>query len=155
MRKSSIFFALAIVVTCCSVDKNKVYEELATIPVKGWLASEPVKFDMPVNDTTKAYDILLHLRNSGRYSYSNIWFFIETKSPKGNTLKDTFEIMLADDMGRWLGNGIGDVNNLLAPYKENIMFPVSGIYQVTITQAMREESLKNILDLGLLLQIHQ
>lgn len=154
MNKLCLLFGFIVFGSCSSIDKNKVYEEIVAIPVEGWHASQNYKFDMPVTDTAKVYDILVHLRNSGRYAYSNIWLFIETTSPKGNSLKDTFEIILADDLGRWLGKGIGDVNNILIPYKENILFPVKGVYQVKITQAMREENLKNILDIGLRLQVH-
>jgi gliding motility-associated lipoprotein GldH len=155
MNKIFILFGFIVFTACSPIDKGKVYDEIIAIPSDGWPASQTLIFDVPVADTAKAYDVVLHLRNSGRFAYSNIWLFIETTSPKGNSLKDTFEIMLADDLGRWLGKGIGDVNNILVPYKENILFPVKGIYQVKITQAMREETLKNILDIGLLLQIHQ
>jgi len=154
MNKIFILLGIILCISSCSVDKKKVYEKIVALPSEGWLSSDTYKFDIPVTDTTKAYDILLHLRNSGRYAYSNIWFFIETQSPKGNTLKDTFEIILADDLGRWLGEGIGDVNNILVPYKENILFPVNGVYQITITQAMRDSVLDNVLDLGIRLQYH-
>lgn len=155
MNKIFTLFVVFILISCGSIDTGKVYEEIVAIPSEGWSASQSYKFEMPVTDTTKAYDILLHFRNTGRYAYSNIWLFIESTSPKGNSLKDTFEIELADNLGRWLGEGIGDVNNLLVPYKENILFPVKGVYQVKITQAMREETLKNVLDLGIRLQVHQ
>jgi gliding motility-associated lipoprotein GldH len=154
MNKILILLGLVVTIASCSEDKKKVYEEIYSIPSDGWQASKPLKWDMPVTDISKSYDILLHVRNTGQYAYSNLWLFIETKSPKGNSLRDTLEIVLADDQGRWLGEGISNINHLLVPYKENILFPLIGIYQVTITQAMREEDLKNILDIGVCLQFH-
>jgi gliding motility-associated lipoprotein GldH len=148
-----IYFSLFPLFFSC--DKGKVYEEIVSIPSAGWSANQAIKLDIPVNDISKAYDIMLHFRNSGNYEYSNVWMFIETKSPMGNSLRDTFEIRLADETGKWLGEGIGDVNNMFVPYKKNILFPVRGIYQVTINQAMRDTTLKHVLDFGFRLQYHK
>jgi len=145
-------FAFLIISSC---DKEKVFDEIVAIPSDGWAADKVIKFDMPVNDINKTFDILLHFRNSGSYEYSNVWLFIETKSPNGNSLLDTFEIKLSDDSGKWLGKGIGDVNNMFVPYKQNILFPVRGIYQVSVTQAMRDSTLGHVLDFGLRLQYHK
>jgi gliding motility-associated lipoprotein GldH len=145
----------AIILFFGTCDKGKVFEEIVSIPSGGWAVNQVIKLDVPVNDISKAYDILLHFRNSSSYEYSNIWMFIETKSPKGNSLRDTFEIKLADETGKWFGEGIGDVNNMLVPYKQNILFPVRGIYQVSIVQAMRDSTLKHVLDFGLRLQYHK
>jgi gliding motility-associated lipoprotein GldH len=155
-KKSGIlFFGICFFLIFLSCDKEKVFEEIVTIPSDGWAAGQVIKFDIPVNDITKAYDIILHFRNSGSFEYSNVWLFIETKSPKGNSLRDTFEIKLADNTGKWLGEGIGDVNNMFVPYKKNILFPVRGIYQLTVNQAMRDTTLEHVLDFGLRLQYHK
>ena len=143
---------VALLVSCSN---KQVYEQIHTLPANGWEIDGILHFDMPVTDTTRAYDLLLHLRNKGNYEYSNIWLFIETKSPAGNSLRDTFEIRLTDDSGRWLGKGIGDINEMLVPYKQNVLFPYRGIYAITIQQAMREETLENFLDVGVRLQYHK
>jgi gliding motility-associated lipoprotein GldH len=146
-------FSLIILIGI-SCDKNRVYDHIVSLSSKGWTADKGVEFDMPVDDPRRAYDILLHLRNTGDYKYSNIWLFIETKSPGGNSLRDTFEIKLANESGRWIGKGIGNVYEVLVPYKQNILFPNRGIYQVTISQAMREQAIEHLLDVGLRLQYH-
>jgi gliding motility-associated lipoprotein GldH len=145
---------LSIILIVVSCDKNRVYDHVVALSSDGWNSENAIEFDMPVNDARKAYDILIHLRNSGDYQYSNIWLFIETKSPGGNSLRDTFEIKLADDAGRWLGKGIGNVHELLIPYKQNIVFPDRGVYKVAIWQAMRDQTINQILDIGLRLQFH-
>ena len=155
MIKKIALFGILVLVSCRPFDKGKIFEEVVAIPSDGWPAAQSYNFNMPVTDTTKAYDLLIHFRNTGRYAYNNVWFFIESTSPKGNSVRDTFEIELADQMGRWHGKGIGDVNNMLVPYKQNFMFPLKGIYRIKITQAMREETLKEVLDLGIRLQIHK
>jgi gliding motility-associated lipoprotein GldH len=155
--KGKIFRSIALLIlllTGVSCDKNSVYDHVINFPSAGWASDNAVEFDVPVNDTKRAYDMLIHLRNTGDYKYSNIWLFIETKSPNGNAIRDTFEIKLADDAGRWTGKGIGNVYELLVPYKQNILFPNRGIYQVRIWQAMRDETIDHLLNLGLRLQYH-
>jgi len=145
---------MAIVLIGLSCDKDRVYDHVVALSREGWNAGKGMEFDMPVNDTKKAYDLSIHLRNNGDYKYSNIWLFIEVKSPDGNSVRDTFEIKLANEAGRWTGKGIGNVYELLAPYKKNILFPTRGIYHVTVWQAMRDETLEHLLNLGLCLQYH-
>jgi gliding motility-associated lipoprotein GldH len=147
-----VFILVLIIVLAC--DKKRVYDNVISLPSKGWETTNLIKFDIPVTDITKAYDIFIHFRNNGSYQYSNIWLFIETVSPNDNSLRDTFEIRLADDSGRWLGKGIGDINEMLVPYKQNILFPNRGVYLVTIQQAMREQTLEHVFDIGIRLQYH-
>jgi gliding motility-associated lipoprotein GldH len=157
MNRSTVLlsFGICLVLLNVACENGNVYDEMVTIPSEGWASDRAIKLDVPVSDISKAYDIFIHFRNSGRYEYKNVWLFIETKSPKGNSLRDTFEIDLADETGKWKGNGIGNVNNMLVVYKQNILFPVSGIYQVTVNQAMRDTTLEHVLDFGLRLQYHQ
>ena len=138
-----------------SCDKSRVYDHVYTISDKGWEQDSLLHFSFAVTDTTRPYDILLHIRNGSTYPFSNLWLFIQTTSPAGNILRDTVEIPLADNTGKWLGKGLGDINAMLVPYKRNILFPHKGIYNISVQQAMREQYLKNILDVGVRLQYHE
>jgi len=63
-------------------------------------------------------------------------------------VRDTVGIRLADDNGRWLGKGAASVLSLSYPYRQNIKFPIPGIYVFDIEQAMRVDDLKYIADIG-------
>jgi gliding motility-associated lipoprotein GldH len=89
------------------------------------------------------------VRNTGEYEYSNLYLFVTTHSPSGLALRDTIEVVLADDRGKWLGKGAASVFTLYIPYRQNIRFPLRGIYQFDIEQAMWIEDLKHISDIGL------
>ena len=149
---SGIVIFLSIFYSC---DKNRVYDQVYSLPGEGWNEDSIMHFNFAVTDTSRAYDILIHVRNGGNYQYSNLWLFIRTTAPGGNFLRDTLEIPLADPSGRWLGKGLGDINAMLVPYKTNVLFPHRGLYSITIQQAMRQVSLKNILDIGVRLQYHE
>ena len=79
---------------------------------------------------------------------------MNTYAPNGSVLTDTLEIILADETGRWMGKGIGNVNEMQVPYKQNVFFINRGIFKVSIQHAMRDSTLSGILDIGFRLQYH-
>ena len=102
-----------------------------------------------ISDTVASHNIYINLRNGSQYQYSNIFMFITTHAPNGVSVKDTFEITLADVRGKWLGRGIGrDMSNQVL-YLRNIRFPFRGIYVFDIEQAMWNAELAHIMDVGL------
>jgi gliding motility-associated lipoprotein GldH len=129
-----------------------IYDDIQKISPEGWTAEEIISFRAPVNDTTSSYNIYLHVRNTSKYEYSNLWLFINTIAPNGESIRDTTEFFLADPSGQWLGKGLGAVNTMLLPYKVNVRFPHRGIYTFEIQHGMRKEILENILDVGIRIQ---
>ena len=81
--------------------------------------------------------------------------FIETTSPNGAVMIDTVEFILTDNNGKWLGKGLGSINSLLIPYKSNIRFPYRGIYSFSLQQAMRQDVVDGLKDVGLCIQERQ
>lgn len=160
MKMKQILFAVCIFLFVASCHEGPVFDEVQNIPGRAWDADKPVSFVVQVNDTTMAYDLMVLLRNTNQYSYSNFWLFIETTAPSGVSLRDTFEIQLAGPDGHWLGKGLGSMNTLLVPYKVNIRFPYRGIYTFKMIQAMRDEDklgnrrVKGISDIGLRILPH-
>ena len=69
---------------------------------------------------------------------------------------DTLHYQMADDKGRFLGEGFSQIKENKLFYKEDIQFPNAGDYQLVMYQAMRRngtengiENLEGILDVGL------
>jgi gliding motility-associated lipoprotein GldH len=147
MRKICLIVSLIII--CLSCDKQKVYEQFSTIDHQNWSNSAPLHFNVNINDTASAHNIYIIVRNTGQYEYSNLYLFVTTHSPNGNVLRDTTEIMLANEHGKWLGKGSAAAFTLSYAYKEKIRFPVRGIYQFDIEQAMWIKELRHISHLGL------
>ncbi len=153
-NRSFIVFLIPLILLINCTNKP-LYDRVDSIPSDGWETGNKLMFEFPITDTTLSYDILFHVRNLQNYSYSNIWLFIEIAAPNSFVKRDTFEIMLADDAGRWLGKGIGNINSMLTPYRIETTFPFRGIYKITLQHAMRDELLKNMLDVGIRVQQHQ
>lgn len=97
----------------------------------------------------QTYNLNMHIRNKNNYAYSNIWLFVNIASPNGEQLIDTVEFTLAEPSGKWLGSGLGDLFDNKLPYKQNIAFPDSGTYQISIQQGMRDDVLNGIDAVGI------
>ena len=132
--------------TAC--DSGRVFDQYQEIPGSVWHKDSVVVFRIPVDDTLNNHNLYIQLRNETSYRFSNIWLFIEIVQPGGETMRDTFEVVLAEPSGKWLGDGFGGLKTRQAIYRRDVYFPVSGDFTVSIQHGMREEMLGGIHDVG-------
>lgn len=126
------------------------YEAYVEIPESGWRADSIITFDVTVDDTSAGFLIQLNVRNNSSYPYQNIFLFREIHSPRGIEFRDTAEYPIADAYGKWLGEGLGELKTHQWAFSPRALhFRKSGKYTFSVQQAMREESLKGIEDVGL------
>jgi len=111
--------------------------------------NKPLVFDVPVKDTVNKYNIFFTVRNADSYDFNNLYLFIDINSPMKIIERDTMECILADPSGKWMGEGLGDIWDNKILFKRNVKFRRPGIYEFTITQAMRTDSLSMIMDAGI------
>lgn len=144
-----LFFVLIFTGTgFISCDKSIVFEKYEAIHDEGWHKDSVVVFNIPVEDTIQNLNLLINIRNETSYNYSNLWLFIEILQPDGKMLSDTFEIVLAEPSGEWLGEGIGGLKTREAIFRRNVRLPFSGEYKVKLQHGMRQDVLKGIHDVG-------
>ncbi|MBN2482210.1 MAG: gliding motility lipoprotein GldH [Bacteroidales bacterium] len=147
MKKAGLILSIALITLSC--DTRKLFEEYTEIPGDVWNSKNVLHFNVNISDTIRSYNIYIGVRNADRYPYSNLYLFVTAHSPDGNSLKDTVEVVLADELGKWLGKGAASIYTTQHPYKSNIRFPVRGIYTFDIEQAMRVQDLRHISNIGL------
>lgn len=142
---TSLFGGLLLV----SCGKGVLYEQNARIEDDQWKSSKPALFEVIVEDTVQGYDFFINLRNTGDYRFSNMYLFIQTTFPDGKTIRDTVECIMASPEGEWLGSGVGDLHEQSILFKRAVNFPSKGKYRFELTQAMRQDPLPGIADVGL------
>ena len=138
-------FVLVLISAC---DKNRVFEAYKEIPLSGWHKDSLVVFDIPIIDTLQNHNLYINVRNDIDYNYSNLWLFVEINQPDGIAVTDTFELLLAESSGKWLGEGFGGLKTLQVKYRGGVYFPISGQYKINVQHGMREELLEGITDIG-------
>ena len=146
--KISTFIMLAIFFFS-SCDSNRIFEENHEIVGNLWGSNNIIKFDVNVVDTISSNNFYVNVRNADGYPYNNLFLFIKTTFPNGKISTDTLECVLADEKGKWLGSGMGDIYDNQIPFKRNVRFPMSGKYTFEMQQGMRLDSIPLIMDVGL------
>ena len=144
--KLVIFIPAILWIVSCS--HREIFFEYHSFANAEWNRYDPVVFNVKIEDNSQPYDISLSLRNNDAYPFSNIWLFIDYKTPDGNSRTDTIGAELADVYGKWYGKGLS-LYSLSIPYETSILLPDTGVYVYSIRQGMRENPLKGISDIGL------
>ena len=132
-----------------SCDKARVFEQNRSIPENGWSSKNVIKFDVDITNLKIPTNFYINIRNADGYPYSNLFLFIKTTFPSGKMSNDTLECVLANENGKWLGSGLGDIYDNQIPFKRNVRFPEAGKYTFELQHAMRLDTLPLIMDVGL------
>lgn len=135
-----------------SCNSNTIINQYVEIPSSGWDKNNAVAFNVDINDSISTYNFGINIRNSTTYRYSNLYIFLLTEFPNGNISRDTIECLLADNEGKWLGKGWGEIKESEIILSSGLQFPLAGKYKFLIQQAMRVDTLRGINDVGLLVE---
>ncbi|UKN00499.1 gliding motility lipoprotein GldH [Paracrocinitomix mangrovi] len=138
-----VVFALAFI----SCESDAIYEETRTIANNEWMAEDVKSFDIPIEDTLSAHDLFIDLRTTTDYEYSNLYLFLYSDYPNGYSSKDTLEFILAKPDGEWYGENSGSVVEFRFLVSRGI-FDKKGVYNFKVGHGMRDEPLKNVMDVG-------
>jgi gliding motility-associated lipoprotein GldH len=140
-----LFFVLPVFISC---SHNEVFFEYHSIKNATWTRDNIADFEVNITDSIQLYEVSVEIRNNEDYPFSNIWLFVDFKTPEGSVRTDTISADLADIYGKWYGTGLS-LHSLSIPYEQSIRFPYTGIYTYSIRQGMRNNPLKGISDIGL------
>lgn len=142
---SLALFILAL----ASCSNQACFTAFEHLPSEIWYRDSALRFDLPVGDTARSYNLVLDVRSSTDYRFQNLYLFIDIVAPNGAALRDTLECFLADDMGRWLGRGHGAIRDNRYLYREGARFAMPGSYSISVQQAMRVEALTGVAGVGI------
>ncbi len=143
----SLSILLATAITNCGLPQNTIAEKFQPIPSSTWKWKDSKTFSFTVDDSTHYYNLSIGLRINGTYAYSNIWLISQLR---GNNLnnKKQIQIELADQTGRWLGEGMSNLITYEKPIVIQQKLPI-GTYTWSLSQNMRDESLQGVSDIGI------
>ncbi|RPD96762.1 gliding motility lipoprotein GldH [Aureibaculum marinum] len=154
MRNILSLVIVLLVLTSCT--NNLVYNEYKSIPNAEWHKDSIVKFQFSPVDTISRNNVYINLRNNNDYAYSNLFLIVGIDFPNNYRVVDTLEYEMADVEGNFLGEGLTDLKENLLEFKTNVIFPTTGVYDISIQQAMRKSgevdgitALKGVTDVGI------
>ena len=162
--RNNLWILSLVLLFVCSCDSEGVYDEYVNIDNK-WNKDNRVEFKVQAPDTINPYDMFINIRNNADYKYNNLFLIVSIEHPFGKVIKDTLEYRMADEEGRFLGQGFSDIKENKLAYNSPdtpIIFAESGEYIITVEHAMRADGevdgikdLEGILEVGLRIEKHK
>ena len=128
-KRASYFFLIVVTLIFTSCNRNIVYSEYKTFENNEWHAKDKAEFDLEISDTQSLNNISLMVRHGDGYPYNNLYMFVTTSYPDGKVIRDTMEVILANQKGEWQGSGAGDLYDFKVPIKRNVRFALAGKYK--------------------------
>lgn len=154
MRKLSVLIIASLVTLSCS--DTAVLDIYKPIAKTQWHKDSIISFAFNPVDTVSPNNVYINLRNNNDYQYSNLFLIVGIDFPNNFSVVDTLEYEMANAEGKFLGSGFTDLKENKLEYKNNVVFPNSGTYTISVQHAMRKSGdiegislLQGITDVGL------
>ena len=144
-----VLLSILGIVSLSSCDPNLIYEENKAVENNTWASDDIKIFEFDIEDTISPINIYINLRTTSEYPYSNIYMYLSSEYPTGEYFKDTLEFILAEPDGKWLGENTGTVVEFQTIIASGGRFSRAGTYKFSLQQAMREEELGEVIDVGM------
>jgi gliding motility-associated lipoprotein GldH len=158
-KKRMGLIAISLWLTAFSCTTIDLYEKDVAIPQHAWSSGFKPAFTFTIKDTSSPYQLFLILRHTEKYNYTNIYINLYAQQPGADsTRKIQFDLPLANGEYGWLGTGMDDIYEHripLTPSGQQFYFRKPGNYTFSVEQIMREDPLKNVLDVGLRIEKKQ
>jgi len=144
-----VFISLLLVIAGC--DNQRVFEGKKDFIDRFWVFNNPAEFEFEITEPEKSYNLFLNIRNTAKYQYQNIYLQYYLEDSTGRLLsKELKNIQLFNSItGVPLGKGLGDLFDIEKVFLEDYNFENSGKYRLRVDQFMRQDSLPEILSVGL------
>ncbi|NNG09296.1 MAG: gliding motility lipoprotein GldH [Arenibacter sp.] len=146
MLRSVIAFFIVILSVSC--DRHLVKSDYNSTDNGSWNKDSIMEFSFSELDSLQEYNMFINVRNDATYPFSNLFLIAELSFPNGDRVRDTLEYEMSKPDGQWLGTGYGSLKENKLWYKENVVFPLSGVYTLKLSHAMRKNGqVEGIVDL--------
>lgn len=96
----------------------------------------------------------MEITTNGRYPYRDIWLQVAHNLTDSTIQRESFHFILADDLGRWLGDGVGGLYQLSLPLYSLVPFDTTYGYVVQLKQLMDADPLPGIEKIGLKVEVN-
>ncbi len=148
-KKNKIILLLSLILlTAC--DSDTMYHSFLHVSKEGWKKSDTLTFKAPITDSLATYRISVEVRNRIDYPYRNLCLFISHNTQDSTVfVTDTIQYSLADESGKWLGTGVGNLYQSVCSSYTFIAPRRSGNLIFKLSHGMKDNVLIGINDVGI------
>ena len=113
-----------------------------------WERDSNYRFEFDITQPGR-YLMSTCVRHTTDYKQRNISCYL-TISYRGSELNSiNTDVLMADENGQWIGQGLGGLKTVVQPIKEIFHFDSTGIYTVEVRHRMKDKQLKGIKNIGI------
>lgn len=151
--------AMAAALTACKPEFDD-HSAFCALPADGWAYGDTVAFEVRKAAAPSHGRLALVVRHTDSYAYGNLW--LEVSYPQRGTVRpdsvaaaadtlvrDTVNVVLADDYGRWLGRSSG-VSHIVTDTLSAAYEYSDSLARVYVRHIMRCDRLPDLEQIGVI-----
>lgn len=146
--KNIVLIALALIALIGCNHPKGIYVESGEFKNEVWMSNEPIYLNIEI-DQSDEYEMTLNVRHTIDYEFANMWCFVTLRDSAHVILRDTLNIPIAAEDGRWLGQGNSLISVSTLLHKKAVL--IQGRYEVEIVQGMRCNALNGVKNVSVIL----
>lgn len=150
LLKNSLRMLTALCVVAACSRPATVCHSYQPLPASGWTTMDTLVFPVAVPDSLPPrLRCFVEVRNRLDYPYSDLYVAIAHNLADSATFRtDTLRIQLADEHGRWTGEG-WESTFVTEQFVSTVQPPRGGRYTVKVALLMPDRPLKGLHDIGI------
>jgi gliding motility-associated lipoprotein GldH len=144
---AKLLLCALVVFLLASCGDTPLYTKTYSFDNNRWKQDVKPVFKVNIPDTTTYYNITITLRTTTDYAFNNLWFFLHSKTPLGQTGREPIEMQIANPDGSWTGTTSGTLVTTTAAFNHR-RFPQKGWYTFTFEQGITQEVADEVVDIS-------
>ena len=147
-----VFFIAAMVLLFMSCGRGRVFEEYEKLPEYSWDRHENIVFETVIEDADAQYNIYIAIRHITQYPFKNLLVTSIMETPSGERRLLEHDLKIRDDEGNLLGEGMGDLWDIIIPLRKNHKFNKTGPLTIEFENRMPRQNTPGIMEVGLIIE---
>jgi gliding motility-associated lipoprotein GldH len=149
MKKIFPYTGLVMLVLLSSCSNDKDYVIYHRFPKHAWYRYNILQFEIPVERSEKAYDVIFFTRHTKDYPFDNLDFNMIMTTPSGEERIKEYHFVIKRKDGGFTGECTKDSCMASIPLKNEIYFPAKGILKIEIETLVPRVEIPGILGVGI------
>ncbi|MCX6244538.1 MAG: hypothetical protein NTU98_07495 [Bacteroidetes bacterium] len=138
-----------IVVSLTACKKNNEIISYYKFPNQTWDRFTILKFDIPILETGKKYDIYFFAHHTKAYEFDNLKFNMVMETPSGENRIKEYLFMIKNRSGGFLGTCTADSCSASIALKKELLMDKKGMLRIRVEALVPRLEIKGLLGVGI------
>lgn len=149
MNKKTLIYGLLILLLLSACKKNNEIIRYHKFKNRTWNRFEKLRFDIPIMDNEKRYDVYFFAKHTKDYEFDNLEFNMIMTTPSGEERIKEYKFLLKNKTGGFTGNCYQDSCTAFIALKKGLRIEKKGILQIEIETLVPRLQVNALLGVGI------